>query len=1225
MTSKERWIGIPLAFVGGVLALAVLAALVLTRTPWGHERVGELLEQKLFPRFQGTVRFAEIAGGDLLRAVHLTDVVVLDPEGEFVMRADTAELEYDWHDFLRGDVTFQAVELAGAEIVLAQGRDGRWNFARALATRKDSAEAAAEPAAEDEGGGQRIELRRITVRRGDFTARTPVDRAEGFFRTEEAPDGAWRVLRVADFDAVLPMLRIKSRSSGDPLWIRIAELAGVAHVVSDPVTVRDLRANVEVLDDTVTFEVQRLDLPGSRLAGRGVVRIVEPETQFDLRLHGERVALADVRWLVGWLPEQGRSRFDLRLASERDGLAFDFADTDLRIGTSHVTGRFGFVLGDDEIRFRDVDLRLDPLETRWIDTLTADTLFFQGLLRGEFRGDGPVSRMTLETDLSLESPEGGAPGRVAAAGVLTWDGTFGGDSLRMELDAMEMEVVEALLSPGLPLEGRLTGTLTFRGTLAGGLDVEGGLTHEDGTRPVSRWVGDGRITGATDPRVDLRFETEPLSLTTLAAYYPTIPFRGDVRGPVSLRGTFDELYVDARLRTTRGRLVVRGRFDLSGEPKRYDADLEGEEVQVAALRPGMPTSDLDFRARLEGSGLSAEELDLRGWIRILPSEFAGARVDSGYVELVAESGILVVDTARIDTEAGRLRARGSFGLREGTSGTLAFEIAADTLAAWNRWIRPAGEAPAPAAVVAFAGGSGGLPPLQDEPQAPGQPRGSLRGEVTGSGVLAGNLDRIDLEGRFRFADLGWEDAATDSLALTLSAVGPPRALDAEGEARAWGAEVAGLAASRARLEFAVTGDHTSLAGEWEKDEETRLRARGSVLRLPDGVRITVDSLSARLRGQGLALEAPMIVLRDGRTLSIEPFRLAGPLGTIAGEAAVPETGPAALLLRISGLDLGNLAAVFPDSLDLRGPLRVQLRLTGSPTAPSAEFEAQVDGGHLVGVEFSELTSRGRFENGRLQMDLTASRGRERLFDATTAIPLAIDLYALSVRRTTEPMELHVRAEEFPLAFALASFDQFRDVGGLLRGELTLRGTLDEPDLSGEIALRDGAAGLPEVGVRFFGAEGRVRLNGDVAELQDVLVRGPEGGRGRVEGTVRLRPVSNPEFDLRFNVDRLRTYNTRIAQAVVSGRVNLAGVYRRPVITGELTVESSTLFIREIERRQEIIDLSDPAFFSVVDTTVAENRRLVPLLSDPFFQNMTVDLTLHLARDSWLRGRDRAIE
>ncbi len=1214
MTWKERWIGIPLAIAGGLLALTAIAAVLLTRTLWGHEQVRALLTEKLLPRLQGQVVFGSFAGGDLLRGVRFTELRVLDPDGELVLAADTVDLEYDWHDFLGGDVVIRSARLVRPTIALHEDRQGRWSFERAFATRP-----LGRPEAKERGRRSRLEFRNVTILQGVLSFRTPVDGPGGLFRTERDSEGTWQHFVLEELETNLATLRL----SGEPILIRIAELQARAHLTETPASVRGLRADVEVLGDSVSFDVFQLVFPDSRVFGHGMMHFRDTGLELDLALRGERVSFADVTWLVPWLPPPGRGVFDLHLETRPQGLGFAFENADVRLGASRLFGRLGFLLRDDgEVHFEGLDVGLDPLETRWVDTLTRDTLFFAGGLRGRVRGDGPLRQMALESDLTLEPEDGGAPSRVTASGVLAWDGSFGGNPLEMEFDPIDVEVVKSLLAPDLPLRGQLRGRASFRGTLLTGLETEADLVHTDAGIPFSHLTGGGRVIGVEDPRVALQIEGDPLSLTALARYYPALPFRGELRGPVTLRGTFDDLEVNGRWSTARGGLVLRGRFDLAGTPKRYVADLEGEEVQVANLRPGVPRSNLDFRAHLEGAGLEPEELSLRGWVEVLPSDFAGVRLDGGFVRLRAEDGVLSVDSAHLASEAGSLRARGTFGLREDREGTLTFHLKVDTLATWNRWVVPPDTiAPGPT----FADGEGALSAFAAEP-SPGAAGGPLSGRAELAGSLSGNLGRVDLEGRAQLSDPSWGGAEAAEVTVAWSAEGPPRALRLDARIDGRDVHAFGFEASTSHLDVAWAGDTVQFGAEWVREPEARIRTEARLVRLPDGVELAVQSLDASILGRALLLRSPFTVVRRAQTFWVESFELSGPLGTVRGEAEIPEAGATTLALSISGFDLKDIAALAPDLPPASGALRLDLRLAGSTRSPAAQFEVAAEGGTLAGVAFSRLAARGRFAEGDLRLEASAWRDQGLLFEASGHVPLDLDLGALSARRSEQPIEIGIRAEAFPLAFALARFEQFRDVDGQLRGEIKLRGSFEEPDLDGEIRLTGGSARLPKIGVRYFGAQGLIRFRGEVAEIEEVTVRGPpEGGRGRARGTVRLRPLSNPGFDVTFTAERLLTYHTRIARTVVSGTAELKGVYLKPEITGTLTVETGALFVREIERQREIIDLADPAFFNIVDTTLAEGRRLLPLITDPFFQNMTVNLTLRLTRDSWLRARDRAIE
>jgi hypothetical protein len=79
------------------------------------------------------------------------------------------------------------------------------------------------------------------------------------------------------------------------------------------------------------------------------------------------------------------------------------------------------------------------------------------------------------------------------------------------------------------------------------------------------------------------------------------------------------------------------------------------------------------------------------------------------------------------------------------------------------------------------------------------------------------------------------------------------------------------------------------------------------------------------------------------------------------------------------------------------------------------------------------------------------------------------------------------------------------------------------------------------------------------------------------------------------------------------------------VGGDLVVEEGVLLVEEFARSAEVVDLSDPAFFNVSDTTLFSLRPVFRASRNPFLQNLRLDLRLSLGRDSWLRGRDLNVE
>lgn len=73
------------------------------------------------------------------------------------------------------------------------------------------------------------------------------------------------------------------------------------------------------------------------------------------------------------------------------------------------------------------------------------------------------------------------------------------------------------------------------------------------------------------------------------------------------------------------------------------------------------------------------------------------------------------------------------------------------------------------------------------------------------------------------------------------------------------------------------------------------------------------------------------------------------------------------------------------------------------------------------------------------------------------------------------------------------------------------------------------------------------------------------------------------------------------------------------------VEQGVLMVEEVARSVEVVDLSNPAFFNVVDTALVTLRPIIQDSQNPFLQNLMLNVDLTMAQNSWLRGRDLNVE
>ncbi|NNM04940.1 MAG: translocation/assembly module TamB, partial [Gemmatimonadetes bacterium] len=200
-----------------------------------------------------------------------------------------------------------------------------------------------------------------------------------------------------------------------------------------------------------------------------------------------------------------------------------------------------------------------------------------------------------------------------------------------------------------------------------------------------------------------------------------------------------------------------------------------------------------------------------------------------------------------------------------------------------------------------------------------------------------------------------------------------------------------------------------------------------------------------------------------------------------------------------------------------------------------------------------------------------------------------------------------------------------EVEGTLSGALRFQGLSSDLEPSGDLRLADGSAFFRPLGVRHRDVQARFQLSRDGVVEVDGSLRA--GGTATVTGTVTLAdPLSDPSLNLTVTGQDFLAVNRRdVRQARLSGSVLVSQSYRRPRVEGSLRVEQGVLMVEEVARSVEVVDLSDPSFFNVVDTALVTLRTVIQGSQNPFLQNLMLNVDLTMARDSWLRGSNLNVE
>lgn len=857
------------------------------------------------------------------------------------------------------------------------------------------------------------------------------------------------------------------------------------------------------------------------------------------------LAVAGVLWLAG--SERGTAYLAARAAP-------------LVAGTVRIGGVGGTLL--DGVTLRDVEIAagadrvsIAVLELAWNPwALTARTLELGEVhatdVRHRREAAAPPAGGAFELPLTVVVGRGRIDRLVLEAApdwpveAVRFHGRFAGSRLALEGLAAEAR--------GFTIGGRAALALAPRLELETALDWRGEIEARDaagqlaveGAWPLLRFThvltapfpadARGTVDFADEPVLDAAIEWRDLAV-------PGVEWAASPSGRVEIEGGLDgvrfagsgaailddheidfaasgaadreRVLLDSlSLSSALGQATAAGTFLL--ESRRFEASLEAENVDFAALAPEWP-SRLAVRGRTEGTLSPALEWrfaasDLEGELRGYP--LAGEGTVAG------ASGVLELAGVRLFSGDNRVAVDGRVGealdlalsadLRElevawpGLGGQLAAELRiGGTRAA------PAVEGSAAAEALEYAGWSVARLEAAADLGAAGE--GSVRLEAEGVGRGAFAVERLQAD-------------VTGSLGA--------HAIRLAADAEEWDA----VAAATGGLE----------GGRW----------RGSVERL--------DVEQPALGPWRLAAPAPLRLRAGG--VGLDTSCLAQNRTRLCAELRLEGEPEDSLVVSAQNFELGALRPFLPPGMTLDGVYQLSASFTGLARAPRGSMS-------VVGGT-TRATAALSAEEEPLALTLEDLVLTAELTDWQLAVAsrvnaeqgAVIDLRARmdDVRRTDSPIAGTLAASLPDLGFAAVFSPDVERVGGRASVELEIGGTAAEPAVDGRAELASGEISVPEWGLLVTGIEAQA-VSADGRELRFAATGEVDDREVAISGRTELDPqagwpteltltgeavhaVARPDVDI-FVTPDLRAV-VRLPDIAVSGTVH---VPRARVEVGQL--------------------------------------------------------------------------
>lgn len=1147
MSRRRKVVISSAAILLGVTLVLVLLVVGGTQTQFGQERVRSFVESWLSAKVQGKMYVGRISGG-LLNGVVIDSIEIRDENDSLFLATGRVFVRYELRDLLDKRILVRHLEVEHPNVHLRYYPDGKWNFERIFPRGQPA------PLGRRRGFGEFVLLDSAMVRDARFAVTipwrvlgNPPQRVRDSIVTAALTDPAREVRRAGEGftrtwrwergNVALGPSRLADPDSASRVFtVRDLSVKGL----DPPFYFRNVRGTVRHLADSVWGDAPHFDLPGS--TGSAKIKVVccgGLPLRYYVDVIGDSVSMSDVAWVYPTLPRTGGGRMKLAIRNSPDDLElldFRIHDMDVRSTKSRLLGTMTFGIGRPLLIAKNVRLEAAPLDFDLIRTLAGGpfTYDWQGKITGTISASGgPLNRFRVErvdavfADANVPGAISRGTGRGELDITLPALAVFRGFDVNVSRFDLR---TPRFLNPEFPqLQGSVSGIARLDAIWTDVRFSGADVLHHDGPGRPSRVTGSGRVTlGDEYVSYDVDLLGAPVSLTTLARSYPANPLRGEMSGPIRVRGNAADMSVVATLANARGSISFDGRVD--AEAPSYTVKgtgvVAGADVAGLLQSADLPATSLNGRYDVDLAGSSAE--DLRGSVQVVgsPSKVEEIAIDRAVGRFRIANGTATIDTLAVVSAAATGFATGSIGLTPTSTGTFDFSLSLDSLSALRRYL---GESAASGSVTARgrATTSAGVV--------------SARGSFDGSDIAVGTRRAERVRGEFDVRrEKGIAAGSATARADTVS-FGKIRlaSVDAMTEQRSTGMGIAGATL------VAANGATTRLVARTERRGDTLLVAL-------DTASIAADSV----RQYRLASPATITLAREYVDIDSMRFEL-----FTRDERAVDHSQGALLVRDIrvandsvrgsvvsSGVDLSVAQTLLPVA-DAHGALEVDLHASGPVTQPVLNGTLRVADGRFTipatGVAYERFNSEIELVQDTLYirgLTVYTPRGGGRSGGAAVLGNIDLSTY------TRPRFDVRVRADHFralrrpgvatldvstgPELRLLGDYDAAVLRGGLIVNEGTvflpdLLGKeiidLDDPALSGLVdsTLLQARRFLPKVPIAF--ATNLTLDNVSVTVGDDVWLRSSEaniklGGRldlvrGRTQSAVTGSSVATPQLAL----------------------------------------------------------------------------------------------------------------
>lgn len=433
----------------------------------------------------------------------------------------------------------------------------------------------------------------------------------------------------------------------------------------------------------------------------------------------------------------------------------------------------------------------------------------------------------------------------------------------------------------------------------------------------------------------------------------------------------------------------------------------------------------------------------------------------------------------------------------------------------------------------------------------------------------------------------------------------------------------GLAATQTRVQSVYDGTTVELSSDVELDPTHKVSLSTSFRPLADSIDLRVQQFNVRMGPDRWSLQQETTIT-IGDTYRVDELLLESGPQRLEADGVVNPTGSQDLRVAMKEVHLGGLAPLLGFT-GLDGQATGTLVLTGPASTPSFKgrlnvaLQSQQD-------DVGTLRLNVGYDDLAVTLDARLTHQNGSVLTLAGSVPADLRLQApTTVNVSDRSVRLDASTDQFPINWIDPFLDPetLRSVTGTLTADAEIRGTPNQPDLSGTISVSNLGASLPSLKTKYRDGSARLKLRENELTVTESRIRSPNGGSLSLTGLINFPQLTVGEYDLTINASNFLAINTpAYRRGVIDGQMTLRGTVQRPVLNGDVQIQSASVYYAEALAESEGA-MSTVSLRSQDQLTLEERFGVRLTASDTttfdMYQALAMDLTVEIESDTWLRS------